>query len=168
MTIADRTWDNLPPEIHSRIMAATAHAEDRLIRRSDASAPGMPRGVWEVNALANDRFVHMVLGLRADGSVSEATRTFLISDVLEISFDDDGSTVEVTGPSGPESLRIPEPMGRVVSRRCEGGLEGSVKGIGQGVAGRLKELAGEVLDLPALEEEGIAQQLEGNTRRARD
>lgn len=167
MTIADRTWDNLPPEIHSRIMAATAHADERLIRRSDGS-PGTPERVWEVDALAGDRFVHMVLGLRADGSVFEETRTFLIAEILEISFDDDGSTVEVMGRSGPESTRIPEPIGRVLSRRLEGGLEGSVKGIGQGIAGRCKELAGEFLDLAGLEEEGIAQQLEGNARRAHD
>jgi len=168
VTIADRTWDDLPPEIHSRIMAATAHADDRLIRRSDCSAPGMPDRVWEVDALTGDRVVHMVLGLRTDGSVAEATRTFLISEIREISLDDDGCTLEVVGPSGPESMRIPEPIGRVVRRRCEGGFEGSVKGIGQGIAGRLKELAGELFDDPGLEEAGIAQQLEGKTRRTQD
>lgn len=118
MTIADRTWDNLPPEIHSRIMAATAHADDRLIRCSDGPdgpEPGSPEPVWEVDAVANDRFVHMVLALRADGSVLEATRTFLLSEILEISLDDDGATVEVMGPSGPESIRIPGSIGRVLS-----------------------------------------------------
>jgi hypothetical protein len=115
VTIADRTWDNLPPEIYSRIMAATAHADDRLIRFSDGSASGLSERVWEVDALANDRFVHMVLELRADGSVSEATRTFLMSEILEISFDDDGSTIEVLGRSGPESMRIPRSIGRVLS-----------------------------------------------------
>jgi hypothetical protein len=115
VTIADRTWDNLPPEIHSRIMAATAHADARLIRCSTGSAAGGSEPVWEVDALANDRFVHMVLGLRADGSVSEATRTFLVSEILEISIDDDGSTVEVMGRSGPESMRIPASIGRVLS-----------------------------------------------------
>ena len=119
MTIADRTWDNVRPEIHSRIMAATAHADDRLIRCSDGpdgAQPGSSEPVWEVDALANDRFVHMVLGLRADGSVSEATRTFLLSEIVEISFDGDGSTVEVMGRSGPESMRIPRSIGRVLSR----------------------------------------------------
>jgi len=118
VTIADRTWDNLPPEIHSRIMAATAHADDRLIRCSvgpDGPEPGSPEPVWEVDAVANDRFVHMVLALRADGSVLEATRTFLLSEILEISLDDDGATVEVMGPSGPESIRIPGSIGRVLS-----------------------------------------------------
>jgi uncharacterized protein YjbJ (UPF0337 family) len=166
VTIADRTWDNLPPEIHSRIMAATAHADVRLIRQSDTPAPDAPDGVWEVNSLAGDRFVHMVLGLRPDGSVSEETRTFLLPEILEISFDTDGATVEVDGPSGPESVRIPEPIGRELNLRRQGGFEGTVKGIGQGIAGRLKELAGELLDLADLEDEGIAQQLEGKARRA--
>jgi uncharacterized protein YjbJ (UPF0337 family) len=158
--MADRTWDNLPPEIHSRVMAATAHADVRLIRHVD--------GVWEVNSVAGDRFVHMLLGLRADGSVSEETRTFLVMDIREITFDADGCTLEVDGPPGLQSMLVPEPIGRELSHRREGGLEAAVKGIGQGVAGRLKELAGELLDLAELEESGIAQQLEGKARRAQN
>jgi hypothetical protein len=117
VTIADRTWDNLPPEIHSRIMAATAHADVRLIRPSDPSAPAAQADSWIVDSLAGDRFVHMDLGLRADGSVSEATRTFLITEIVDVSFDADGSTLDVTGPSGPESIRIAEPVGRKVSEQ---------------------------------------------------
>ena len=90
-------------------MAATAHADDRLIRCSAGSGSGLSEPVWEVDALANDRFVHMVLGLRADGSVSEATRTFLMSEILEISFDGDGSTVEVMGGSGLSRCGSPDP-----------------------------------------------------------
>jgi uncharacterized protein YjbJ (UPF0337 family) len=45
-------------------------------------------------------------------------------------------------------------------------LEDSVKGIGKGIAGKLKEMAGELIDDPNLEEEGIAQQIDGKLRRA--
>jgi uncharacterized protein YjbJ (UPF0337 family) len=166
--MADRTWDNLPPEIHSRVMAATAHADVRLIRHVDGAASGAEEGVWEVNAVAGDRFVHMLLGLRADGSVSEETRTCLVMDIREITFDADGCTLEVDGPPGTPSMRVPEPIGRELSHRREGGFEAAVKGIGQGVAGRLKELAGELLDIAELEESGIAQQLEGKARRAQN
>ena len=91
VTIADRTWDTLPPEIHSRIMAATAHASERVIRQCDPPESDPLERSWEVSALAGDRFVHMFLGLRADGSVSEATATFLVADLLDISFDADGA-----------------------------------------------------------------------------
>ena len=53
-------------------------------------------------------------------------------------------------------------------QRDEGDFERAVKGVGQGIAGRLKELAGEFFDDPDLEEAGIAQQLEGEARRAED
>jgi uncharacterized protein YjbJ (UPF0337 family) len=165
VTIADRTWDRLPPEIHSRIMAATAHADERRIRQSGPAEGGL----WTVDAITGDRFVHMTLGLRPDHSVSEETRSLLVSEILEISVDGDddaGSSLTFVGPAGPESLRIPTPIGRALRRRREGALEEAVKGIGQGIAGRLKEVAGELLDLAALEEEGITQQRQGEARRA--
>lgn len=71
--------------------------------------------MWEVHALAGDRLVHMMLGLRDDGSVFEETRTFLTTDVLDVSFEPDGSTLTVRGPSGLESMPAPEPIGRAVS-----------------------------------------------------
>lgn len=49
----------------------------------------------------------------------------------------------------------------------ESGLEASVKGIGQGIAGKFKEILGEFIDDPNLEEEGIAQQVDGRVRRAK-
>jgi uncharacterized protein YjbJ (UPF0337 family) len=45
-------------------------------------------------------------------------------------------------------------------------LESAVKGIATGIAGKAKEVAGELLDDPDLEDEGIAQQEEGEARRA--
>jgi uncharacterized protein YjbJ (UPF0337 family) len=37
-------------------------------------------------------------------------------------------------------------------------LEDAVKGIASGIAGKMKEVAGELMEDPELEEEGIAQQ----------
>ena len=50
--------------------------------------------------------------------------------------------------------------------RDDESLEAAVKGIATGMAGKVKEIAGELLEDPALEEEGIAQQEEGEARRA--
>jgi hypothetical protein len=116
MTIADRTWDTLPPEIHSRIMAATAHASERVIRRCDPPESDPLEGCWEVSALAGDRFVHMFLGLRGDGSVSEATATFLVTDLLDISFDADGALIEVPGRPETISIRVSDAVGRALER----------------------------------------------------
>lgn len=48
----------------------------------------------------------------------------------------------------------------------EPGLEAAVKGIGQHIAGRVKEMAGELLGDDILEEEGVVQRLDGDLRRA--
>lgn len=45
-------------------------------------------------------------------------------------------------------------------------LEEAVKGIATGIAGKAKEVAGEMLDDPELVEAGLAQQQEGEARRA--
>jgi hypothetical protein len=106
MSIADRTWDHLPAEIHARIMAATAHARVRRIEHSDSTDLPIPEGVWTVNAVAGDRFVHQVLGLREDGSVFEETRTCLLTDVTDVFVDGDDTVVTVPGPSGPEAIAV--------------------------------------------------------------
>jgi hypothetical protein len=116
MTIADRTWDHLPAEIHSRIMAATAHARIRRVEHHVSSDPPMPQGLWTVDAVAGDRFVHQVLGLREDGSVFEETRTCLLTDVTDVSVDGGGATVTVPGPSGPESIAVSDSIGAALSR----------------------------------------------------
>lgn len=167
MTIVDRTWDELPSDIHARIMAATAHAAVRVIQKRVGSDPECPNGLWEVNALAGDRFVHMTLGVREDGSVYEETLTFLTSEILDVSFVPDGAaTVAVQGPAGRETMSIPVSVGRALDRSHEAGLERSVKDVGRGLAGRIKQVAGELLEDPALEEEGKDQQLEAEARRA--
>jgi len=69
--------DELPAELRSRVMAATGNADVRVITRlPPAEADGAPDH-YEVYGLAGDRFVHMRLGLRTDGSVHETTETFL-------------------------------------------------------------------------------------------
>ena len=72
----------------------------------------------------------------------------------------------VEGPAGTEEFRIPGGIGRALIRHNEDELERAVKGVGQGIVGKLKEIAGEFFDDPDLEEAGIAQQLEGKIRRA--
>jgi len=115
MTIADRTWDRLPAEIHSRIMAATAHARIRQIEHRDEPGPATPDGLWTVDAIAGDRFVHQVLGLREDGSVFEETRTCLVADV-EVTVDGGEASVSLSGPSGIESIQIPGSIGAALTR----------------------------------------------------
>lgn len=112
MTIADRTWDDLPSDVHARIMAATAHARIRVIEKRAGSDPACPQGVWDVDAVCGDRFVHMTLGVRDDGSVAEETRTFLTSEILEVSFTGEGAALTVQGPTGPDTISIPASIGR--------------------------------------------------------
>ena len=50
----------------------------------------------------------------------------------------------------------------------EESLEEAVKGIATGIAGKAKEVAGELLEDPALEEEGVTQQQEGEAIREGD
>jgi hypothetical protein len=116
MSMADRTWDHLPAAIHSRIMAATANARIRRIEHRASPDPPMPEGLWTVDAVAGDRFVHQVLGLREDGSVFEETRTCLLRDVTDVSVDDSGAVVTVPGPSGPESIPVSDPIAAALNR----------------------------------------------------
>ena len=117
MTIADRTWDGLPAEIHARVMAATAHAAVRRIQHLDRTDSDLPQGIWTVDAISGDRFVHQVLGLRSDGSVYEETRTFLTTEILEISLDPDGATLVIEGPSGREAIRVPLSIGQTINQK---------------------------------------------------
>jgi hypothetical protein len=115
--MADRTWDDLPAEIHARVMAATAHATVRRIQHLDRTDADLPQGIWTVDAVSGDRFVHQVLGLRSDGSVYEETRTFLTAEILEISLDPDGATLVIERPSGRESIRVPASIGQTINQK---------------------------------------------------
>src|SRR5687768_2147939 len=122
MSMADRTWDDLPSEIHARIMAATAHASIRVIHHRPGVDPQCPGGLWDVDAVAGDRFVHMTLGLREDGSVSEETQTFLTTEIDDVSLSSDGDTaVAVRGPAGRQSIVIPAAIGQVLDRPAGAG-----------------------------------------------
>ena len=122
MSIADRTWDDLPREIHARIMAATAHATIRVIHQRSGLDPQCPGGLWDVDAVAGDRFVHMTLGLREDGSVSEETQSFLTTEIDDVSFSQDGDTaVAVRGAAGRQSIVIPASIGQALDRPAEAG-----------------------------------------------
>ena len=60
---------------------------------------------------------------------------------------------------------IEQPEQSQEEQASESEFEGSVKGIGQGIAGKFKEMLGEFIDDPNLEQEGIVQQLDGQIRR---
>ncbi len=68
--------EDLPPELRSRVMAATGNADIRVIERREPVEP-QAEGGYEVFAVAGDRFIHMVLRLRVDGSGDEVTETML-------------------------------------------------------------------------------------------
>jgi hypothetical protein len=98
--------ETLHPELSSRILAATAHAEPRIIhRREPAAEPGAEE--YEVHALSGDRVVQMVLSLRPDGSVAETTETFLEDEIVDLVVEADHATVEVEGPSGRQAIAVP-------------------------------------------------------------
>jgi hypothetical protein len=114
MTIADRTWDRLPAEIHSRIMAATAHARIRRIEHHTDADPALPHGLWTVDAVAGDRFVHLLLGLREDGSVFEETLTCLVAEIADVTVEGSDATVSIPGPTGLESIHVPGLIGEAL------------------------------------------------------
>lgn len=96
--------EDLPSELRSRVMAATGNAEVRVIERrgrvgNDTEDPG-----YEIYALAGDRFVHMVLRRRADGSVDETTETMLPEDIQGV--DIEAQQAAVRDAAG-RSVRVP-------------------------------------------------------------
>ncbi|MGH2688538.1 MAG: HAD family hydrolase [Actinomycetota bacterium] len=102
------TLDELPGELRSRVQAATAHADRRTIRRRGDDA-------FEVHALAGDRVVHMLLGLRAGGSVDETTETFVRSQILDVVLSHDQATVELDDGGGRRSLTVPLELGEALA-----------------------------------------------------
>jgi hypothetical protein len=98
--------ETLHPELSSRILAATAHAQPLVIhRRERASEPEIEE--YEVNALAGDRVVQMVLWLRPDGSVAETTQTYLEDEIVDLVVEADHATIEVEAPSGRQAVTVP-------------------------------------------------------------
>ncbi|MGH8998998.1 MAG: flavin reductase family protein [Acidimicrobiia bacterium] len=98
----------LPDELRSRILAATGHADVRMVR------PGAGGG-FVVDALTGDRIVHMELGLRADGSVDEATTTFLRSAVADVRIEGRTAQVEVNERGESRSVAVPAELGAALA-----------------------------------------------------
>jgi hypothetical protein len=97
----------LPAELRSRVMAATAHAQHRLITRRSSGGQDPPAEGYQIYALAGDRFVHMMLALRPDGSVEETTQTLLRNQIVRMVIEDDQAAIEVEDAAGRRSIAIP-------------------------------------------------------------
>jgi HAD superfamily hydrolase (TIGR01509 family) len=100
--------DVLPGELRSRVQAATAHATRRTIHRRGDDA-------FEVHALAGDRVVHMLLGVRSGGSVHETTETFVRSQILGVVLSGDRATVEFDDGTGLRSVTVPLELGEALA-----------------------------------------------------
>jgi hypothetical protein len=99
--------EDLPEELRARVMAATAHAQHRSIAVRDPGGDSGAQEEYEVHALDGDRFVHMVLALRPDGSVEEATETLLRDQILRVGIEGDRATIEVDDATGRRSIAVP-------------------------------------------------------------
>ena len=105
--------ETLHPELRSRVMAATAHADVRVVRLRHTE--GDDSGdEYTVHALAGDRLVCMRLALRADGSVAETTETFLTSELVAVHVEGDEATIDVELVSGRKSLAVPAGVARAL------------------------------------------------------
>jgi rubrerythrin len=95
------TVDELPAELRSRVMAATANAHYRLVKRSSAE------NEFGVYAMAGDRFVGMLLALLPGGSVDEATDTFLVDAVVDVRVLGDEATIDVRDADRDRQIVVP-------------------------------------------------------------
>jgi hypothetical protein len=93
--------EQLPPELRSRVLAATAHAGHRFI-----TGPG-PQNEYEVHAFTGDRFVHMLLSMRPDGSVDETTETLLRHQIVGVEVEQGHGRIEVEEASERRSIPVP-------------------------------------------------------------
>ncbi len=106
--------EDLPAELGSRVKAATAHAQYRHIDRR--GRPSQEEEEYEVFALAGDRFVHMVLSLRPEGSVDESTETFLPDQIQRVSVQGERAIIEVIDAAGPRPIAVPLGMATALAR----------------------------------------------------
>jgi len=93
---------SLDDRLRDRVLAATAGAQHRLIRTA--------RNGFTVDALTGDRVVHMMLELRSDGSVAEATESFRRTDVNVVRPGPDGKSV-VEFSDGAKQSSVPMATG---------------------------------------------------------
>jgi uncharacterized protein (DUF2267 family) len=122
-TVADQPGstvaaDELPAELRSRVMAATGNAEIRVIERRRRSGQDAGGDDYQVYALAGDRFVHMRLGLRPDGSVDETTETLLPDEIHGVEIEARGAIIrDRTDRSIAVPDRVAVAVGAVVPSR---------------------------------------------------
>jgi len=83
--------EGLHPELCSRVVVATAHAPVRIVELRH----GETGDEYEVFAVAEDRFVHMLLTVRADGSVDESTHTTRREEIELVARGTDRATLRV-------------------------------------------------------------------------
>jgi hypothetical protein len=97
----DAGLGQLHPELRSRVLAATAHAQLRLVSG--------PAGAdeYEVHALTDDRVVHMLLSIDPSGSVNEATETFVRGEIVAAAVTADGGRIEVQDAGGRRTIPVP-------------------------------------------------------------
>lgn len=92
----------LPEELRSRVLAATAHASHRCIRR--LRSPDEAGASYAVEALSGDRVTLMRLSVRPDESVDESTDSFITRDILDV--DRGACELTVQGPEGTRRVTI--------------------------------------------------------------
>lgn len=92
----------LPEQLRSRVLAATAHAEHRRIQR-------IPEGegpAYAVEAVSGDRLTLMHLALRTDGSVAESTQSVTAEEVVELHHGRDHVELLVGEPGSTRRLLV--------------------------------------------------------------
>jgi anti-sigma regulatory factor (Ser/Thr protein kinase) len=93
------TIDDLPTELQARVRAAASNPSRQVIQRRRAPDGGGDQ--YEISAITGDRFVHMIMSLRPDGSVAEATEAFRRDEIHRVvTLGADRAAVEVE--HGPE------------------------------------------------------------------
>jgi hypothetical protein len=103
--------EELPPELRSRVVAATSHAEHRFISGRGAMDE------YEVHALIGDRFVHMLLSMRPGGSVEETTETLLRNQIVGVGIEHGQGSIEVEDASGRRSIPVPVGLAQALTAR---------------------------------------------------
>jgi uncharacterized protein (DUF2267 family) len=126
--VADRPGETVPPddlpaELRSRVMAATGNAEIRIIKRRPQAEGQTPHHLYDVYGLAGDRFVHMTLGLRPDGSVDETTETLLPEQIQAVEIAAGRTAIrDLTDRSIPVPAKVAVALAGVVASRRQFGV----------------------------------------------
>lgn len=106
-----------------RVTAATAHTQHRFVERRRPTEQAGEE--YHVCALTDDRVVHVIVSLRPDGSVAEATETFLRDQILRVVPGGDRAAIEVEDAAVRPWIALPLELamtlvGTAASRRAPG------------------------------------------------